>query len=263
MGDLLVMSGVCKSYRRGDRNLPVLVDVTLRMGAGEIGAVLGSRDEGKTTLLQIAAGLLRPDRGEVWLGDVELTRCSDSERARVLRHEIAWIHREGTGLDLKMLEYVALPLWTGHRLPLMRYRRGRRDAEHAAMSALERVGAAQCAGLRWGDLSNWERVLVGFARGIAREPRLMIVDDVIDGFGMSKTREAGELLLSFVADLGCAVLMSVSDFEAALVAERVWCFERGKLKLMSGEARADAEVIDLHDEARQRRGANGMRSQGA
>jgi len=262
MSDLLVLSGVCKSYRRGDRSLAVLVDVTLRMGAGEIGAVLGSRDEGKTTLLQIAAGLLRPDRGEVWLGDVELTRCSDSARARVLGHEIAWVHREGTGLDLRVLEYVALPLWTGRRLALMRHRRGRREAEHAAMAALERVGAPRCAGLRWGDLSNWERVLVGFARGIAREPRLMVVDDVIDGFGMGKTREAGELLLSFAQELGCAILMSVSDIEAAMIAERVWGFERGGLKLLSGQADTDAEaeVIELRGDARQRRGSRGAAS---
>src|ERR1700728_3439267 len=113
MEDLLVLSDVCKSYKRGDRRVPVLSDVKLRMGVREIGAVLGSRNQGKTTLLQIAAGLLAPDRGEVWFGDVELTRCSDDERARVLRHESAWIHREGTGLDLKVLDYVALPLWTG------------------------------------------------------------------------------------------------------------------------------------------------------
>lgn len=260
MGDLLVLSGVCKSYRRGDRRLSVLVDVTLRMGAGEIGAVLGPRDEGKTTLLQIAAGLLRPDRGEVWLGDVELTQCSDSERARLLSREIAWIHRDGTGLDFKVLEYVALPLLTGRRLPLIGYLRGRREAEHAAMTTLERVGAAECAGLRWGDLSNWERVLVGFARGIARGPRLMVVDDVIDGFGMSRTREAGELLLSFAQELGCAILMSVSDIEAALVAERVWGFEHGGLKLLSGQTDAEAEIIELHGDAHQRRGSRGSAS---
>jgi ABC-type lipoprotein export system ATPase subunit len=260
MGDLLALSGVSKSYRRGDRRLSVLADVTLRMGAGEIGAVVGSRNQGKTTLLQIAAGLLRPDRGEVWLGDVELTRCSDDERALVLRHEIAWIHREGTGLDLKVLDYVALPLWTGRRWSLIGFRRGKREAEHQAMVALERVGAEACAGLRWGDLSNWERVLVGFARGVARGPRLMLVDDVIDGFGMGKTWEAGELLLSFAKELRCAILMSVSDFEAALVAERVWGFEHGGLKLLSGKTDAEAEIIELHGDARQRHGSCGAAS---
>jgi predicted ABC-type transport system involved in lysophospholipase L1 biosynthesis ATPase subunit len=250
-GELLSLSGVGKSYTRGDRRLKVLVNVTLQVRTREIVAVIGGRDEGKTTLLQIAAGLQKPDRGEVWLAGVELTRCSDRDRAELLGREVAWVHRDGVGLDFRMLECIALPLMVGRR------RRGKREAEHLAMQALERVGAEDCAELRWGDLSNWERVLVGFARGIVREPRLLIVDDVIDGFGMSKTREAGELLLSFVEDLGCSVLMSASDSEAALVAERVWCFERGGLKLTYDEAGGDAEVIDLHDGIHQRRDARG------
>jgi putative ABC transport system ATP-binding protein len=258
MGELLSLSGVCKSYQRGDRCVRVLTDVDLVVRAKEIVAVVGSRDEGKTTLLQIAAGLQKPDRGEVWLGDVELTACSDEERVELLGHEIAWVHREGTGLDFKMLEYVALPLTMGRR-------HGKRQAQRLAMEALERVDAQECAGLRWGGLSNWERVLVGFARGIVRKPRLMVVDDVIDGFGMSKTREAGELMLSFVGDLGCGVLMSASDLEAALIADRVFCFDDRGLKAMSNEGDgADAEVIDLHDGGRQhRRGSRGARSQGA
>jgi len=260
MDDLLKLTGVCKSYKRGDSSLRVLVDVKLRMGVREIGAVLGSRGQGKSTLLQIAAGLLAPDRGEVWFGDVELTRCSDDQRARVLRHEIAWIHREGTGLDLEVLDYVALPLWTGRRWSLLSYRRGKREAEHAARIALERVGAEACTGLRWGDLSNWDRVLVAFARGIARGPRLMVVDDVIDGFGMSKTREAGELLLSFAQESGCAILMSVSDIEAAQVAERVWGFEHGGLTLLRGRDDGEAEIVELHGDPLKRRGSRGAAS---
>jgi putative ABC transport system ATP-binding protein len=248
--ELLALSGVCKSCRRGDRSLRVLIDVEMSVREREIVAVVGGRDAGKTTLLQIAAGLLAPDRGEVWLAGVELTRCSERERAGLLARDLAWVHREGVGLDCKMLDYIALSLLTSGR-------RGRREAERLAMAALQRVGAEDCAGLRWGDLSNWERALVGFARGIARAPRLLIVDDVIDGFGMGHTRQAGELLLSFAEDPGCGVLMSASDLEAALVAERVWCFEQGRLRLTSDEASGDAEVIDLHDGARRRRGAGG------
>jgi ABC-type lipoprotein export system ATPase subunit len=252
-GDLLSLKGVCKSYRRGDRRLQVLVDIALEVGPGEIVAAVGSRDEGKTTLLKIVAGLETPDKGEIWLGDVELTRCSDQERQDRLGREIAWIHREGTGLGFQMLEYVALPLVLGSHY-------GKREAEHAAMEALERVGAPDCAGLLWKELSNWERVLVAFARGIAHKPRLMVVDDVIDGFGMSSTRQAGELLRSFARELRCGVLMSASDREAALVAERVWSFERGRLNLVFGKSGAEAEVINLHGEARQPRGARGAGS---
>lgn len=247
---MLSLTGVCKSYRRGDQRLRVLVDVELEVRPREIVAVVGSRKEGKTTLLQIAAGLQKPDRGEVWLGDVELIRCADQEHEKLLGREIAWIHREGPGLDFNVLEYVALPLVMGRR-------RAKREAKHIAVEALERVGAQGCAGLRWRDLSNWDRVLVAFARGIAGEPRLIVVDDVIDGFGKTRTREAGELLLSLVKELGCGVLMSASDPEVALVAEQEWRFERGGLKLTSGAVQADGEVIDMHDGTRKLRGSRG------
>jgi predicted ABC-type transport system involved in lysophospholipase L1 biosynthesis ATPase subunit len=250
MRELLSLVGVSKVYRRGDRPIRVLVDVGLTVSSGEIVAVVGSRHEGKTTLLKIAAGLEEPDAGKVMFSDLDLARCSDEQHSRLRGSEIAWIHREGTGLGFDVLDYIAIPLKMGRGL-------ARREAESRALGALERVGARECAWLSWGDLSNWERVLVAFARGMAHEPRLMIVDDVIDGFGMGRTREAGELLLSFAQDQGCGVLMSASDREAALVAERVWQFDRGRLELVFDESRGDADVIDLHPGVREGRGSRG------
>ncbi len=244
VGELLALRGVAKGYRRGGRWLRVLSDVSLDVDSGEIVAVAGSRGEGKTTLLKIAAGLEVPDAGEVLLGNVDLARCSDGERSRHLGGEISWVHRDGTGLRFEALDYVGLPLAIGRR-------RRRRAVEALAMQALERVGAADCAHQRWEELSNWERVLVAFARGMIGEPRLMVVDDVVDGLGMRRTREAGEMLGSLVRELGCGVLMSVSDLEAALVADRVWSFERGGLKLMSDQTRTQADIIDFPGSARQ------------
>jgi ABC-type lipoprotein export system ATPase subunit len=253
MAELLALRGVGKGYRRGGRWLRVLVDVSLEVGGGEVVAVVGSRGEGKTTLLEVAAGLELPDVGEVWLGDVDLAHSSDRERSRRLGSEIAWVHREGTGVKFEVLDYVGLPLAMGRG-------RGRRSAERLALDALERVGVADCAHQRWEELSNWERVLVGFARGIVGAPRLMVVDDVIDGLGMRKTREAGELVRSLVGELGCGVLMSASDLEAALVADRVWSFERGKLTLLSDQTRTQADIIDFPGGARQSRASRGASS---
>lgn len=250
MGDVLVLSGVCKSYRRGDRRLRVLVNLDLRVGIRELVAVTGGRDEGKTTLLRVAAGLLRPDKGEVSLAGVDLLRCSDRDRAEVLGREVAWVHREDVRLDLKMLAYMAIPLMVSGRC-------GKREAEHLVMQALEQVGAEECAGQLWRDLTNWERVLVGFARGIVRKPSLLVVDDVLEGFGMDRTREAGELLRSFLDDPGCSVLMSSSASEPTLVAQRVWCFERGGLKSTYDEFPGNAEVIELRRNARGERDARG------
>ncbi len=248
MSELLALRKVCKGYSRGERRAQVLVDASLEIDAREIVAVVGEREAGKTTLLRIAAGIEAPDAGEVWLGDLNIARSSTEERARLLGAEIAWTHREGTGLRFRTIDHVGLPLAIGRG-------HGHREAHDLAMEALERVGASSCAGQRWEELSNWERLQVGLARGIAGSPRLLVVDDLMDGFGMRRTREAGELLLTLVRELGCGVLMSCSDLEAALIADRIWSLERGRLSLLAEHGRELADVIDFPAGARQSHGS--------
>jgi predicted ABC-type transport system involved in lysophospholipase L1 biosynthesis ATPase subunit len=243
MGELLALQGVGKSYRRGGRRLRVLADVSFELELGEIGAVVGARNEGKTTLLKIAAGIEPPDTGEVRLGTRELPLLGREERARLLGDEIVWIHREGPGVRLEVLDYLGLPLAIGRG-------RSRRDARDRVQRALERVGAARCARQRWEELSDWERVLVGLARAIVCEPRLLVVDSVTDGLGMRRVREAGELLLALAGELGCGVLMGCTDLEAALIADRVWLLERGRLSLLSEQEVTEAEIIEFPRPAR-------------
>ena len=224
-----------------------------RSARGELVAVVGARGEGKTTLLKIAAGWsCRTPARSAWERSIWRAAPTRSAHASWAR-EIAWVHREGTGVKFEVLDYVGLPLAMGRG-------RRRRGAEALAMQALERVGAADCAHQRWEELSNWERVLVGFARGVVGEPRLMIVDDVIEGLGMRRTREASELLRSLMGELGCGVLMSASDLEVALMADRVWSFERGGLTLMSDQTRTHADIIDFPGGARQSRASRGASS---
>jgi predicted ABC-type transport system involved in lysophospholipase L1 biosynthesis ATPase subunit len=243
MGELLALQGVSKSYRRGDRRLRVLTDVSLELELGEVGAVVGARNEGKTTLLKIAAGIELPDTGEVRLGTRDLPLLAREERARLLGGEIAWIHREGPGMRLEVVDYLGLPLAIGRGS-------GRREARDRVLRALERVGAARCARQRWEELSDWERVLVGLARGIVCEPRLLVLDSVTDGLGMRRVGEAGELLLALAGELGCGVLMSCTDLESALIANRVWALERGRLGVLSEQESTEAEIIEFPRPAR-------------
>jgi ABC-type cobalamin/Fe3+-siderophores transport system ATPase subunit len=248
MSELLALREVCKGYVRGARTMRVLVDVSMEVWPGEVVAVVGSRAEGKTTMLRIAAGIEPPDAGEVWLGNRDLARSSEEQRSRLLGSEIAWTHREGPGVKFRVLDYVGLPLAIGRQWQ-------RREAQDLAMGALEQVGAASCAGQHWSELSNWERLLVGLARGIAGSPRLVVVDDLMDGFGMRRTREAGELLRRLVGELGCGVLMSCTDLEAALIADRVCSLEGGQLNVLSEQGYQQADVIDFPSGARQSHGS--------
>lgn len=237
MGELLSLRGVSKSFVRGGRRLPVLAGVSLEVAPGEIVAVEGSRYSGKTTLLRVAAGIVRPDLGEVWFGGQEIVELSTKKRERLLGREIVWTDRGGPGTELTVRDAIALPLMLG---------RGQRAAKAVADEALERVGISDCGGQEWEDLSHGESVLAGLARGIAGAPRLLVMDDLFDALGNARTREFGSLLRSLVGELGCGVLMSVGDLGTALVADRVWSLRNGGLRLMSdaGSVR-DAEIIDF------------------
>lgn len=249
MADLLRLEGIHKSYRRGERCLRVLAGLTLAVGEGEIVAIVGSRGEGKTTLLQIAAGIERPDRGEAFFDGVDLADLSDHGRSELLGAAIAWITPQGPGLRLRVRDAVAMPLAIG---------RGRRSREvlEAADEALERLGAADCAGRLWSELSNWERVLVSFARVLVAAPRLVILDDLFEGLAMGRMREASAWLRTIVRELGCAVVMSASDLEGTLAADRVWSLEGGGLEAMSAPV-VEAEVIEFPGAAQRRPGACG------
>lgn len=249
MSELLRLSGIYKSYRRGDRCLHVLANLALTVEQAEVVAVVGSRGEGKTTLLQIAAGIERPDRGEAFFDGIDLVDLSDHGRSELLGKAIAWMTPEGPGLRLRVRDSVAMPLAIG---------RGKRSREvlDVADDALERVGAADCAQRLWSELSNWERVLVSFARVLVAAPRLVIFDDLFEGLAMGRMREAAAWLRTVAKELGCSVVMSASDLEGTLAADRVWSLVGGGLEAMSAPA-VEAEVIEFPNVAKRRPDARG------
>jgi ABC-type lipoprotein export system ATPase subunit len=229
MADLLVLRGVCKGFGDGGRGEVVLDGVSLDVGCGEVVAVVGQRWEGKTTLLRLAAGMELADGGLVCFRGVDFASCSRRGRARLLGREIVWLDRRESGLGLRMLDYVGLPLVMGRGLRRTQVRR-------LAGDALERVGVGHVAGKRVGELSSWERVLVGLASAVIARPGLLVVDDLFDALGATRTQQAGDLLRSLVREQGFGVLFGVSDYDSALMAHRVLAFEERALKLMSDQS---------------------------
>lgn len=229
---LLTIRELRKGYRRGTEWVPVLSGVSLEILSGEIVAVVGGRLAGKTTLLKLAAGVERPDDGAVLLSSRPLVDLADRPR------EVRWVDRDGPGLEMDIAEFVGWPLAAGGR--------GRRQAEREAAQMLDRVGAGDCLGRRWGELSDWQRVLVGLARGFIGRPQLVVVDDLLDALGEPATERASDLVRSLVeaSEPRCGVLMSVSEVESAMFADRVVTItSKGSLKLMSGRLTDAGEVV--------------------
>ncbi len=257
-GPVLQVQAISKGYLQGSY-LEVLRGASLEVASGEVVAVIGRRLGGKSTLLQIVAGLEEPDEGMVTLAGrrVRVQRRRSfrewwaARRARttdpVLGHDMVLVTRDGPHQEYEVGKYVGGPLAVrGSR---------RRDVQRIAGAALERVGASDCLGRCWGDLSHYQRALVGLARGFAGSPQLVIFDDLLDAHDPRDTETLSDILHTLLeeSDGRCGVLLSAGYYETAVVLAHRVCQinERAELVHASGprpEA-PTAPVVQLHKPA--------------
>jgi ABC-type cobalamin/Fe3+-siderophores transport system ATPase subunit len=240
----LVLRGVWLSYPRGRRHVArVLTDVSLEAHPGEVVTVLAQRAQGKTSLLRIAAGMERPDRGTVSFAGKDMWHSQGvrgrgvlgrRRRARPLSVPIVLVRPVAPEVAVPVEEGIALPLTGVHR---------RRAARELAERALLEVGAGECAQRRWDDLNDGERARVAIAQGISRDPRILLVDDITATLGLGDTEEIAMLLHSLAAERGLGVLMSVGDARATRWSDRLATLAGGALMLEpSSHAQAPARA---------------------
>ncbi|ADL43891.1 ABC transporter ATP-binding protein [Micromonospora aurantiaca] len=158
--------GVVRAYGHN----PALRGVTLDVAEGEIVAVTGPSGCGKSTLLHCLAGILRPDAGQVtWRGE-RIDTWSEAARSRLRRTEFGVLFQFGQLVaELTAAENVALPLLLAGT--------GRRAARTAALSWLDRLGVADVADARPGEMSGGQQQRCALSRALVTEPRVIFADE--------------------------------------------------------------------------------------
>jgi ABC-type cobalamin/Fe3+-siderophores transport system ATPase subunit len=248
--EVLRLDGVCKAFDRGRDRISVLEDVSLSVGAGEIVSVVGTRAQGKSTLIRLASGTLRADSGSVCVGGVKLGGLKDKDLSRILARDLGVAARNGLPeVRVRVREHVEFSLRACNRLWSRQW--PERELRLRVTEVLDELGLSACADSKWEELSDWQRVLVELAQAVAVRPKLLLIDDLVDGFGLDKKQAMMELLEGFARDLGCGVLLAVSDHASALRSVQIWQLNRGKLKLIADHTQPD--VIPLHQHRREGR----------
>jgi iron complex transport system ATP-binding protein len=190
---------------RGRRT--VLDGVSLELRAGDAVALVGPNAAGKSTLVRTLLGLLAPVRGEVLLESRPLSAWSREALAR----RVALVAPEDEGPPmLTVADRVRLGRYP-HRGP---FRPFTEEDEAAVGRALRRTGVGHLAARRLGELSAGERQLVLLARGLAQEPRLLLLDEPAAHLdvghqlalfrALDEVREGGVAVLAVVHDLARA-----------------------------------------------------------
>lgn len=223
---LLLLRGVRKSYLDGQRSHVVLDGVSLAIEPGEFVGVWGPRRSGKSTLLRIAAGVEMPDQGEVFLDGQAVSRLSGDKRAKALRDEVGWVAASWSAQhNRQAIDHVMFAARADPRTT-------RRSARSMARRALQRVGMLECAERTLDSLSLGERVRVQVARGLVREPRLLLIDEPPPLHNPREGDDLYDLLKSLGDEPDRTVLIACGDVALVQQTQRMMSLARGTLETM-------------------------------
>lgn len=210
-GNLLALSHVAKSVPGGRL---LFGDVSLDLAAGEFVAIMGESGVGKSTLLNLVAGLDAPDRGTVALDGTLLDTLGEDARAALRRRRIGFVFQA-----FHILPHLTLGQNVG--LPLVLLRAPPRAAIARSTDLLAAVGLAGREGDYPSQLSGGELQRVAIARAIAHRPALILADEPTGNLDPDTAARVLDLLVAQIRETGAAALLVTHSEVAAAAADRV------------------------------------------
>lgn len=200
---------------------PVLIDVSCRIERGLTTVILGPSGAGKSVLAKLIVGLLKPDRGQIWLDGDEVTALPESALYQV-RRKVGMCFQDGALFNsMTVGENVAFPLRRHTNLD-------DRAISRIVASKLEVVGLPGIEDSMPAELSGGMRKRVGIARAIALDPELVIFDEPTSGLDPVMADAIDRLILRMK---GSSTFLVISHDLAStlLIADRIGLIHEGRL----------------------------------
>lgn len=234
----LAMRNVSLTLGSGANRTDALIDINLDLLPGELVAITGRSGSGKSSLLNVAGGLMRPSSGVIEVGGQDIVAMMPAALADARRTSIGYVFQDLNLIaSLTAAENVSLPLELGGLAPAA--------ARDAAITGLASVGLDGLGGRYPDELSGGQRQRVAIARGLIGERTLLLADEPTGALD-EVTAEGVMRLLRQACDKGAATLIVTHDPSLAGWADRVIRLRDGRIDTVStAHVRAVRQPIDL------------------
>jgi putative ABC transport system ATP-binding protein len=214
---------LCRHYRMGETLIRAVDGVSLEVRSGEFLALLGSSGSGKSSMLNLIAGLDRPTAGSVIVQDRDLAKLTREQLAKYRLHVVGMVFQSFNLIaSMTLAENVELPL------RFAEVDHGER--ERLAREALDRVGLRARMNHRPSELSGGEQQRAALARALINRPKLLLADEPTGNLDSHTGTEIMDLVREFNRELDMTVVMVTHERPLAeRYAQRMIFLADGKL----------------------------------
>jgi putative ABC transport system ATP-binding protein len=214
---MIQVKEVTKSYGTDKNRFPVLKGISLVLKDGDFAVILGASGSGKSTLLHVISGLERPDNGQVWYGETELTSLSDKE--------LTEFRKENTGFIFQ--QYYLLPqMDVDKNVKMGADLAGNREYR----TVIEAVGLAEKLHKYPSQLSGGEQQRVSVARALAKNPRVLFLDEPTGALDEETGRQVLDYICRLQKEYRFTIVMVTHNQNIAEMANTVIQMNSGKIR---------------------------------
>ena len=204
--------GLVKVYGSGETAVQALDHVSVDFPTGRFSAIMGPSGSGKSTLMHCLAGLDSVTSGEVFIGDVDITRLNDNHLTLIRRDKVGFVFQSFNLVPtLDALENITLPMAIAGRKP---------DPDWLDQ-VIDTIGLRDRLGHRPSELSGGQQQRVAAARALASRPAIIFADEPTGNLDSRSGAEVLGFLRRSVREMGQTIVMVTHDPTAASYADRV------------------------------------------
>lgn len=219
---IIRLSGVTKTYRKGDLEIKPLDGVAIEIAQGDFVAIMGPSGSGKSTLLNMIAGIDKPTSGRVTVTGVDITDFSEDELASWRSRAVGYVFQQYNLMPV-------LTAWENIELQLLLFPLPESRRRAAIEAALDIVGLSDRASHFPRQLSGGQEQRVAIARAIACDPQIILADEPTGSLDRDSAESLMNLLVELNQSLGKTIVVVTHDPHVACRAKRVVNLDKGLL----------------------------------